>query len=86
MVKSEGMGQYERRLAEHERRIEQHKFASLVESLAESETIWCETAPLMTEAERAEIDQMRLRAHQKGAELLAEHGQPVPGNDPRRVN
>ena len=40
----------------------------------------------MTNAERDETEQIRLGGHQKGAELLAKHGKPVPGNDPNRVN
>ena len=86
MAKSEGMEQFERRLAEHEKRIERGEFDNMMDVLGEFEAIWRETAPRMTDDERAEIERTRLRAHQKGAELLAKHGQPVPGNDPNRVN
>ena len=86
MAKSEGMEQFERLLAEHEKRIQRGEFTDMRDILKEFEAIWRETAPAMTNSERHEIERTRLRADQKGAELLAEHGEPVPGNDPNRVN
>jgi hypothetical protein len=40
----------------------------------------------MSEDERRAHRELELHAHQLGAELLAERGRPVPGNDSMRPN
>jgi hypothetical protein len=45
-----------------------------------------EALPHMTASEREIIQRTQLHAHALGAELLGEHGLPVPGNDPRKPN
>jgi hypothetical protein len=40
----------------------------------------------MTEHERILLQKMELQAHQVVAMILAEHGHPLPGNNPEKPN
>jgi len=84
--KSEGMRQFERAVAELERRIERGEFSDPLEPGREYDRILQATLPKLAESERDSIQRRQLRSHQVGAELLASHGRPVPGNDPGKPN
>jgi hypothetical protein len=57
-----------------------------LEAAQEHQRILRETLPDMTGEERKALQEMDLRIHQSGAEMLAERGRPVPGNDPSKPN
>lgn len=84
--RSEGMLQLERDLAEHGGRTKRGEFASISAMTDEYSRILGEALPKMTPSERDSIQQLELRAHQTGAEILAAHGHPVPGSDPKKPN
>jgi len=84
--KSNGMIQFEREIAILERRIEEGEFNDPMAPGRECNRILQAALPKMTEGERQSIQIMQLRAHQVGAEILAEHGYPVPGSDPKKLN
>ena len=84
--KSEGLLQFEREMADLEKRIGRAEFNDLLAPGREYNRILEVTLPKMTEGERASIRHTQLHAHQVGAEILAEHGHPVPGSDPKRPN
>jgi hypothetical protein len=84
--KSEGMLQFERETAELEKRIERGEFSDPLSLGRESDRILQVALPKMTDGERDFIQHTHLQAHQVGAEILTKHGQPVPGNDPKKPN
>jgi hypothetical protein len=84
--KSEGMLRFERETAELEKRIERGEFNDPLAPGREYDRILQAALPEMTDGERDFIQHMQLQAHQLGAEILAKHGQPVPGNDPKKPN
>jgi formiminotetrahydrofolate cyclodeaminase len=84
--KSEGLLQFEGEMAELEKRIERAEFNDSLAPSREYNRILEATLPKMTEGERASIRRTQLHAHQIGAEILAEHGHPVPGSDPKKPN
>ena len=45
-----------------------------------------EARAMGTKADLEYLDRIKLQGHQVCSELLAEHGYPVPGNDPQRPN
>jgi hypothetical protein len=85
-TKSKGQIRYEQGVAEIQKRAERGDFTDpfwLGRTFGE---LLEQTLPEMTTSERDAIQHMRLNAHQLGADLLADHGRPVPGNDRRRPN
>jgi hypothetical protein len=73
----------EREVALLEQRVGDGQCPNPVEEYAR---ILRETGPGMTEHERGLLQKMELRAHQVDAEILAKHGNPVPGNNPEKPN
>lgn len=98
MGKSKAMQSFGRRMDQLLERIQRGVYLAELEArlrrgdppgnpmVEEFEKILADTMPHMTEEERAELQKIQLRAHQRGAELLAEHDLPVPGSDPKRPN
>ena len=85
MGKSQAKKEFEERLADLEGRIERGD--GTLEQVREAfEKIQADSIPRMTEAERAELQKIKLRGHQIIADLSAKSGRPIPGNDPRRPN
>jgi hypothetical protein len=84
--KSEGMLQFEREMAELEKRIERGEFNDPLTPSREYTRILQAMLPRMTDSERDSVQRLQLRSHQVGAEILAGYGQPVPGSDPKRPN
>ena len=96
--KSDGMLEFERRVAELKRRMESGEMLTEAQERSsprelrshpvvdEYEKILAETRPRMTQAERDNLQRIKLRTHQVGSQVLADHGQPIPGNDPDRPN
>ena len=73
-------------MAELEKRIARGEIVSPPELSQEVECIIRDTLPAMTPSERDFIQRTQLQAHELGARILAEHGRPVPGNDPAKPN
>jgi hypothetical protein len=86
MDKSEALRKFEAELGSLEKRLESGEITGPSAPGVEFERILRATLPGMTPAERDHIERTRLQAHQVGATLLAEHGLPVPGNDPAKPN
>ncbi len=85
-TKSKGQIRYERGLAEIQEQAEQGDFADPF-GLGRAYGELLDLAfPEMTASERDAVQRTRLNAHQLGADLLADHGRPVPGNDRSRPN
>lgn len=84
-AKSEAMLSFEGRVAELRDRMERSELR-LLEAVSEFRVLINEAIERVTEAERHYLLELELDAHRIGAEMLAEHGHPVPGNDPERPN
>lgn len=85
-MKSEGQLYFERQIAEIEKRSERGEFASIDEIAKEIARVREEAWRSMTQVERGSLQRSELEAHQIGADMLADHGLPVPGNDPKKPN
>jgi hypothetical protein len=81
--KSEAKLRFDTEVARLEKRMEEGQCANPVE---EYQRILRQHRPGMNDYEREALQQMELRVHQDGAEMLAKHGRPVPGNNPKRPN
>ena len=84
--KSEGLLQYERETANLEKRIERGELGSIEEVATEHGRILADAAPGMSDNELLRIRDRALVGHGILAEILADFGQPVPGNDPNKPN
>ena len=73
-------------MAELERRIERGELNDPLAPVREYNRVLRATLPKMTESERDSIQRTQLQAQQVGAEILAKHGHPVPGSDPKKPN
>ncbi len=81
--KSKAMIQFESEIAKFEDRVGDGECR---DPIGEYRRILSEALPGMSEDERRAHRELELHAHQLGAELLAERGRPVPGNDSMRPN
>ena len=84
--KSKAMLEFERGVAKLKDRIERGEIKDPRDLGGDFSRILQAALPRMTKTEREEMQEMQLRTHQIGAETLAKHGHPVPGNDPRKPN
>jgi len=84
--KSEAMIQFEREIAELEQRLGRGEINNHLLLGKEYDRILRNAMPKLTDNERKFIQRTKLSAHQVGAEILARHGHPVPGNDPTKPN
>jgi hypothetical protein len=84
--KSEGQLQLERGMASLADRIKAGEFNDPLAAGREFSRLLGDAIPKMTASERDAIQRAQLRAHELGAAILAEHGRPVPGNDPDKPN
>jgi hypothetical protein len=83
--KSQAMLAFEARLTDLENRMERGE-VGLLEAASEFGAFVNEARGKVTEAEWQSLLELQLDAHRIGAQILAEHGTPVPGNDPNRPN
>jgi hypothetical protein len=81
--KSEARLSFDMEVARLEERVAEGQCSNPVEEYLR---ILREHRPGMTHHERDFLQHMELRTHQDGAEMLAKHGRPVPGNDPEKPN
>lgn len=86
MAKSDALLQFEREVSTLEHRIQRGEISDPLFPGREFSRILRETLPHVTASERDAIQRTQLHAHAVGEEILREHGQPVPGNDPFRPN
>ena len=80
------MLRYEREVLRLRQRTESAEHQDLLGAAREHRGILRDAMPDMTDEERIALQEMDLRTHQSGAEMLAERGRPVPGNDPGKPN
>ena len=84
LTKSEAMLRLEGDLADLEKRVERGDHP--LDPGSEYSRLVARAMPGMTADERAAIQLQQLHANVIGAQLLSEHGYPVPGNDPQKPN
>ena len=85
-TKSKALVDFEHGIDKLESRVRRGEFTSIPQILGEFNDLLNRLMPLMTDQERAMIQDVQLLGHDTGAKVLARHGQPVPGNDPRKPN
>jgi len=83
--KSDALLSFERDLAELESAVGRGEIGTQ-EMLMQYQRLKNTAVKTLTESEREDFQRLELDAHRIGADLLAEHGLPVPGNDPTRPN
>jgi hypothetical protein len=83
--KSEAMLAFEHGLAELEHCFE-HGEVGHDEMLVRYNRMLSAAMASVTDSERAHLQRLAMNAHRIGAEILADHGRRVPGNDPQKPN
>jgi hypothetical protein len=85
-TKSEGQLQFDHGLAEIQKRIVTGEYTDPIAPGRDYSKLRDDLLPQMTASERDAIQRAELRAHQLGADMFAELGRPVPGNDRSKPN
>jgi hypothetical protein len=86
MQKSGGQLKFERGIARIVERMRRGEYSNPQDYLREYTALRDECMPLMTACEIETLRLGELNAHSIGSEILAEHGCPVPGNNPKKPN
>jgi hypothetical protein len=84
--KSKALAKFQLEMDKLESRVGRGEFTSIPQILGEFNGLMDRFVPLMTDQERAMIQDIQLLGHDTGARILARRGQPVPGNDPKKPN